>query len=74
MTQQETRNPDEAYVGKDLGSNEFTASDELLHIYFEGLEVDSSYYSEKVSLWQASRTIHDSHQRGRRLQRRRVQR
>ena len=42
MTQQETRNPDEAYVGKDLGSNEFTASDELLHIYFEGLEVDSS--------------------------------
>jgi len=46
MTQQQTRSPEEAYVGKDLGSNEFTATDDILKFYFEGLEVDSAIYNE----------------------------
>ena len=48
MTTQQTRNPNEAYIGKDLGSNEFTASDDILKFYFEGLEVDSSIYDMKA--------------------------
>lgn len=46
VTQQNTRNQEEAYVGKDLGSNEFTASDDILKFYFEGLEVDPLIYNE----------------------------
>ncbi len=40
-------NSDEAYIGKDLGSNEFTATDDILRDYFEGLQVDSAPYNEQ---------------------------
>ena len=46
MTQQTNQNPEEAYVGKDLGSREFACDDELLKHYFDGLEVDSAYYGD----------------------------
>jgi acyl dehydratase len=35
----------EAYAGKDLGENQFACSDEMLAHYFEGLDIDSSRYS-----------------------------
>lgn len=35
---------DEAYVGKDLGRNEFEVSEEVLGHYFEGLGVDGGIY------------------------------
>jgi acyl dehydratase len=47
MTQQAVRDPEEAYVGKDLGSMDFTVSDEVLEHYFEGLEIDPSWYSSQ---------------------------
>ena len=68
MTQQQ-RSPEEAYVGKDLGSNEFTATDEILHHYYEGLEVDASFYYRSIALRQAGRPLDDSHQCRWRIQR-----
>ena len=46
MTEQTTQNPEEAFVSKDLGSMDFTVTDELIQHYFEGLEVDSEWYSD----------------------------
>ena len=34
-----------AYAGKDLGSRTFATTDEMLENYFDGLEVENSYYS-----------------------------
>ena len=46
MTERTIHNPREAYVGKDLGSREFVATDELMENYFAGLEIDGSWYVE----------------------------
>ena len=43
----ETHDPQEAYPGKDLGSRQFVTSDEMLGNYFDGLELDPSWYSEQ---------------------------
>ncbi len=47
MTEQNVHNSDEAYVGKDLGNIDFTATGEILRDYFEGLNVDSAPYNEE---------------------------
>ena len=47
MATQRNNGGDEAYVGKDLGSNEFTATGDILRDYFEGLDVDSAFYNER---------------------------
>lgn len=39
--------PGDAYVGKGLGSHEFVATDKLLSNYFNGLDLDRSWYSEQ---------------------------
>ncbi|MDP6454226.1 MAG: MaoC/PaaZ C-terminal domain-containing protein [SAR202 cluster bacterium] len=44
MTSQQ-QSSEEAYVGKDLGSRQYLASDEILGNYFNGLEIDTSWYS-----------------------------
>lgn len=46
MAQQDVRNPDEAFVGKDLGSIDFAVSDQAIKDYFVGLDVDSEFYNE----------------------------
>lgn len=46
MAQQTSRDPEEAFVGKDLGSMDFTVTDELIQHYFEGLNVDPNWYSD----------------------------
>ena len=46
MTQQTNQNPEEAYVGKDLGSREFTCDSDIIDHYFEGLEVDPNFYGD----------------------------
>ncbi|MCH9039226.1 MAG: MaoC family dehydratase [Chloroflexi bacterium] len=46
MAQQTARDPEEAYVGKDLGSMEFTVTDDLVQHYFDGLEVDADWYTD----------------------------
>ena len=46
MAQQTARDPEEAYVGKDLGSMEFTVTDDLIQHYFDGLEVDVDWYTD----------------------------
>ena len=46
MAQQTARDPEEAYVGKDLGSMEFTVTDDLIQHYFDGLEVDADWYTD----------------------------
>ena len=42
-----THDSEEAYPGKDLGSRHFVASDEMLANYFDGLELDRTWYSEE---------------------------
>ena len=42
-----TQDPEEAYPGKDLGSRQFVATDETLGNYFDGLEIDRSWYFEE---------------------------
>ena len=39
-----SNDPEEAHIGKDLGSWEFVADDRILDDYFEGLEVDAGWY------------------------------
>lgn len=46
MAQQSSHDPEEAYAGKDLGSRQFVANDETIKNYFEGLNVDPSWYQE----------------------------
>ncbi|MCH8870752.1 MAG: hypothetical protein IIC85_13650, partial [Chloroflexi bacterium] len=46
MAQQTARDPEEADVGKDLGSMEFTVTDDLVQHYFDGLEVDADWYTD----------------------------
>ncbi|MCI0438333.1 MAG: hypothetical protein L0177_04290 [Chloroflexi bacterium] len=46
MVQQAVRDPEEAYVGKDLGEREFAADEKALKAYFEGLEIDPSWYEK----------------------------
>ncbi len=41
-----SNDPDEARIGKELGSREFVADDSILNDYFEGLEIDASWYDE----------------------------
>ncbi len=48
-----THNPEEAYSGKDLGSRQFAASDEMLGDYFDGLELDRSWYFAQSPYGQA---------------------
>ena len=40
-----SNDPEEARIGKDLGSRDFVADESLLHDYFEGLEIDAGWYS-----------------------------
>ena len=40
-----SNDPEEARIGKDLGSRDFVADESLLHDYFEGLEIDADWYS-----------------------------
>ena len=40
-----SNDPEEAQIGKDLGSRDFLADDGLLNDYFEGLEIDADWYS-----------------------------
>ena len=40
-----SNDPDEARIGKDLGSRDFIADDTILDDYYDGLEVDSEWYS-----------------------------
>ena len=47
MVQQARQDVEEAYVGKDLGSREFVATEEILKNYYEGLEIDPSWYAEQ---------------------------
>ena len=39
-----SNDPDEARIGKDLGSREFTADENMLSDHFVGLEIDPSWY------------------------------
>ena len=41
-----SNDPDEARIGKDLGSREFTADERILGDYFEGLEIAADWYDE----------------------------
>ena len=38
------RDPEEAFIGKDLGSREFVAHNQMMDNYYAGLEVDRSFY------------------------------
>ena len=40
-----SNDPEEAHIGKELGSRDFIADDNLLNDYFEGLEIDPNWYS-----------------------------
>ena len=40
-----SNDPDEARIGKDLGSRDFIADDTILDDYYDGLEVDAEWYS-----------------------------
>lgn len=39
-----SNDPDEARIGKELGSREFVADEDMLRDHFVGLEIDSSWY------------------------------
>ena len=39
-----SNDPEEAFVGKELGSRDFVADDRILNDYFVGLEIDSDWY------------------------------
>ena len=47
MVQQTQRDPQEAYPGKDLGSRDFIATDEILSNYYEGLQIDPAWYTDQ---------------------------
>jgi hypothetical protein len=40
----QTHDPEEAYPGKDLGSRGFVTTDDMLGDYFDGLEIERSWY------------------------------
>ena len=42
-----SNDPEEAFVGKELGSREFVADDQILNDYFVGLEIDSDWYDSQ---------------------------
>ena len=42
-----SRDPEEAHIGKDLGSREFIADEGMLKDYFDGLEIDAGWYSNR---------------------------
>ena len=42
-----SRDPEEAHIGKDLGSREFVADESMLKDYFDGLEIDAGWYSNR---------------------------
>ena len=42
-----SNDPDEAQIGKDLGSREFVADDQIISDYFVGLEIDSGWYDDQ---------------------------
>ncbi len=44
----QSNDPDEARIGKDLGSREFVADDRILRDYFDGLEIDPDWYSDNL--------------------------
>lgn len=46
MAEQTVRDPDEAFVGKDLGSMDFTVTDEIIQHYFDGMNVDPDWYTD----------------------------
>ena len=46
MAQQTAKDSEEAFVGKDLGSMEFEVTDDIIRHYFEGLKVDSDWYTD----------------------------
>ena len=39
-----SNDPEEARIGKDLGSRQFVADDRILNDYFDGLEIDADWY------------------------------
>ena len=42
-----SNDPEEARIGKDLGSRDFVANQSMLNDYFDGLEIDADWYSNK---------------------------
>ena len=42
-----SNDPEEAFVGKELGSREFVADERILNDYFVGLEIDSDWYDSQ---------------------------
>ena len=42
-----SHDPEEAHIGKDLGSREFVADEGMLKDYFDGLEIDAGWYSSR---------------------------
>ena len=67
-----SNDPEEAQIGKDLGSREFVADDGLLKDYFEGLEIEPDWYSGNPYQAQV-RPLHDGDGCGWRVLRRRLQ-
>lgn len=45
MTERPVQDPEEAYIGKDLGQLDVEINEQLLADYFEGLKIDPSWYS-----------------------------
>ena len=41
--------PEEAFIGKDLGSREFVAHTEMMNNYYAGLEVDRAFYDDSIN-------------------------
>ena len=41
-----SNDPEEARIGKDLGSRQFVADDRILNDYFDGLEIDADWYDD----------------------------
>ena len=41
-----SNDPEEARIGKDLGSRQFVADDSILNDYFDGLEIDADWYDD----------------------------
>ena len=41
-----SNDPEEAHIGKDLGSRQFVADDSILNDYFDGLEIDADWYDD----------------------------
>ena len=57
-----SNDPDEARIGKDLGSREFVADEDMLRDHFVGLEIDAELV-RREPLRNAHRALHDADRR-----------